>query len=63
MTQPHRWVAPLLDPKDEASVRLSARILEERASQSKQVVISDQLAKSIARHLRRMLEHTPLEPR
>jgi hypothetical protein len=51
-----QWEAPLLDAKDEASVRLAVRTLEHRATLSRQVVISDKLARSIARHLRRMLE-------
>lgn len=55
MTAPH-WEAPLLDARDEQSVRAAVKILEYRAHKSKQVVISDRMARSIARHLRRMLE-------
>jgi hypothetical protein len=58
---PH-WEAPLLDAKDEASVRLAVRTLEHRAALSRQVVIYDKLARSIARHLRRMLDSTFHEP-
>lgn len=48
--------APELGRTERDTIRLSIATLEKRAAISRQVVISDRLARSIAGHLRRLLD-------